>query len=63
MSTQKLESVTWEWLEGEIIDSLLIVGTGPQKSGALASLLIERPESRASSLLPAPKQTREHTDA
>jgi hypothetical protein len=63
MSTQKWESVTWEWLEREIIDSLLIAGKRPQKSGALASLLIERPESRASSALPAPKQTRKHTDA
>lgn len=62
MSTCKWESVTWEWLEREILDCLLLADKRRHNSGALARLLIERPKPRVSSAPLAPKQTPEHTD-
>ena len=44
MSTQRWELVTWEWLEREIVDCLLLAGQRQEKSrgGSLAGLLAQR---------------------
>jgi predicted alpha-1,6-mannanase (GH76 family) len=39
MSTEKWESVTWDWLEREIVDCLLIAGRRRIKSASLARML------------------------
>ena len=45
MSAQKWESVTWDWIEREIVDYLLIANHGLEKPHgiSLARLLARRP--------------------
>lgn len=57
MSTQKWESVTWEWLEREIVHCLLIAGKGRAKAGMLRRLLAEQPNARTNSVAVAQTQT------
>lgn len=45
MSAEKWESVTWDWIEREIVDQLLIANKKGQTSQALDSLLAKRPAS------------------
>lgn len=59
MSAQKWESVTWDWLEREIVDCLLIAGRRPNKSRSLVCLLEKRRKSAASSPTSARKQAQE----
>jgi hypothetical protein len=62
MSTQKWESVTWDWLEQEIVDYLVIPGRRPKKSGSLLHLLTGQPNSAASSPTSARKQAQERNN-
>ncbi len=62
MSTEKGESVTWDWLEREIVDYLLTAGKRPEKPGSLACLLSEGRNSQSNSPSPSRKYTRERTD-
>jgi hypothetical protein len=39
MSAEKWESVTWDWVEREIVDYLLIAGARPARPVSLASVL------------------------
>lgn len=43
MSAEKWESVTWDWIEREIVDQLLIANKKGQTSQALDSLLAKQP--------------------
>lgn len=45
MSAEKWESVTWDWIEREIVDYLLIANHRPEKphGNFLARLLARRP--------------------
>lgn len=45
MSAEKWESVTWDWIEREIVDYLLIANHRPEKphGNSLARLLARRP--------------------
>lgn len=63
MSTQKWESVTWEWLEREIVDCLLIAGKQPEKCGSLGGLLGQQPKARVSSAMSERKRAQECTNA
>jgi hypothetical protein len=58
MSTQKWESVTWDWLEREIVDCLLTAGKRRNDPGSLARLLREWYNSQSNSPTPARKQIR-----
>jgi hypothetical protein len=64
MSTQKWESVTWEWLEREIVDCLLIAGQQQEnrRSGSLVRLLARQPEVRASSAISQRRRTQERAN-
>jgi hypothetical protein len=64
MSTQKWECVTWEWLEREIVDYVLIAGERQQKprAGSLASLLAQHNKPPTSSATPR-SHTQEHSHA
>lgn len=42
MSAEKWESVTWDWIEREIVDSLLIANKKGQTSRSLDTLLTKR---------------------
>lgn len=44
MSAEKWESVTWDWIEREIVDYLLIANDRPGKSpeASLARVLVNR---------------------
>jgi hypothetical protein len=61
MSTQKWESVTWEWLEREIVDCLL-AGKRRKKSLSLARMLTEDCKTPAGSTTLARKQAGERTN-
>jgi hypothetical protein len=61
MSTQKWESVTWQWLEREIVDCLL-AGKRRKKSASLASVLAEHCKTPAGSTTLARKQTGKRTN-
>jgi hypothetical protein len=65
MSTQKWELVTWDWLEREIVDCLLIAGQRQEKSrgGSLAGLLLQRPKAQANSAMSQRKQPQERSHA
>jgi hypothetical protein len=63
MSTQKWESVTWEWLEREIVESLVIAGKRRARSGVLARLLGREPKPPATSPRLEGKRAQEHIDA
>jgi hypothetical protein len=63
MSTQEPESVTWEWLEQEIVESLAIAGKRRARSGALARLLAREPKTPATSPRLEGKRAQEHIDA
>lgn len=45
MSAEKWESLTWDWIEREIVDYLLIANRKPEKShgNSLARLIPARP--------------------
>ena len=62
MSTQKWELVTWEWLEQEIVECLVIAGQrqGNPRSGSLVGLLARKPKAGPSSAMPKRKQPEEH---
>ena len=47
MSAEKWESVTWDWIEREIVDYLLIANHGPEKPHriSLARLIAGRPRA------------------
>jgi hypothetical protein len=61
MSTQKWESITWEWLEREIVDCLF-AGKRRKKSASLARVLIEHCKMPADSTTLARKQAGERTN-
>jgi hypothetical protein len=61
MSTQKWESVTWEWLEREIVDCLL-AGKRRKKSASLARVLTEHRKTPAGLTTLARKQAGERTN-
>jgi hypothetical protein len=42
ISAEKWESVTWDWVEREIVDYLLIASVRPEKQDSLARLLAKR---------------------
>jgi hypothetical protein len=42
MSAEKWESITWDWIEREIVDYLLIASARKQKPESLASVLAKR---------------------
>lgn len=65
MSTQKWELVTWEWLEQEIVECLVIAGErrGNRRSGSLAGLLARQPKAGPSSAMPKRKRSQEHSHA
>jgi hypothetical protein len=63
MSTQKWESVTWEWLEREIVDCLLIAGERRGNSESLAGFLARQPKSGPGPAIPKRKQPQEHSHA
>ena len=43
MTAEKWELVTWDWIEREIVDYLLIAGSRPERPESLASVLAKRP--------------------
>lgn len=61
MSTQKWESITWDWLEREIVDYLMIAGRQRQRRRLLTRLLTQ-PKARASSVAPTRKQAGERNN-
>jgi hypothetical protein len=65
MSTQKWELVTWEWLEREIVECLVIAGQRRRnrRSGSLVGLLARQPKVGPSSAMPKRKQSQEHSHA
>lgn len=63
MATQKWESVTWEWLEREIVDCLLIAGKRQGKPGLLSRVLTDQPTERVTSAMSARNQAGEHNNA
>jgi len=65
MSTQKWELVTWEWLEQEIVECLVIAGQRRRnrRSGSLASLLAQQSKAGTSSAMPKRKHPQEHSHA
>jgi hypothetical protein len=63
ISTQKWESVTREWLEQEIVESLVIAGKRRARSAALARLLAREPKTPATSPRLEGKRAQEHIDA
>jgi hypothetical protein len=65
MSTQKWELVTWEWLEREIVDSLLIAGERQEnrRSGSLVGLLARQPKAGPNSAMPKRRQPQERSHA
>jgi hypothetical protein len=42
MSVEKWESITWDWIEREVVDYLLIASARKQKPESLASVLAKR---------------------
>ena len=42
MSVERWESVTWDLIEREIVDYLLIASERPEKPGQLTRLLVKR---------------------
>jgi hypothetical protein len=62
MSTEKWESITWDWLEREIADYLLIAGGRRDKSGSLVDLLVQRSKARVDSAAVKPERTQERND-
>jgi hypothetical protein len=42
ISAEKRESVTWDWIEREIVDYLLIASARPERPESLASVLAKR---------------------
>jgi hypothetical protein len=65
MSTQKWELVTWEWLEQEIVECLVIAGhrRGNRRSATLAGLLARQPKAGPSSAIPKRRQSQERSHA
>jgi hypothetical protein len=61
MSTQNWESVTWEWLERELVNCLLAADSR-KRPGSLARLLIKQRKSAASSPTSALKQAQERSN-
>jgi hypothetical protein len=62
MSTEKWESITWDWVDREIADCLLIAGGRRDKSGSLVDLLVQRPKARVDSAAVKPERTEERND-
>jgi hypothetical protein len=42
MSAEKWESITWDWVEREIVDYLLIASARQEKPGSLVGMLATR---------------------
>jgi hypothetical protein len=61
MSTEKWESITWDWVERQIVDCL-IAGRQQRKAGSLACLLREPSEARVDSTAVKPERTEERND-
>jgi hypothetical protein len=61
MSTQNWESVTWDWLEREIVNCLLAADSR-KKPGSLARLLRKRHDSHFNSPTSARKQAQERNN-
>jgi hypothetical protein len=53
MSAEKWESITWDWIEREIVDYLLIASARPEKPGSLVGILAKRLSAERISSKPA----------
>ncbi len=62
MSTQKWESVTWDWIEREIVECLLAERQRQEKSNgeSFVSRLANRSDPGSILSQPSPKAKREH---
>lgn len=63
MSAEKWESVTWDWIEREIVDTILIASKKPGKAQSFFNRLAEASGPASPSQICADAQRRSATNA